>query len=307
MSRYNIRRVGSGVVIDTPKSRYALDKVPKNVGADLYLVSHAHTDHLPPSPNLKIIASKETIELARVRGYKYSLQDIDKYKDIEAIENGHILGSRAYLIDGKILYTGDINTFDREFLRGFKPPQADILIIESTYGIRRYVFGEYNKLVDRLVRTVYKSVINNINMVLEAYPLGKTQLLTNIFKNFKNLYVTKSIHKYNEAHKKLGYLEKCKYNVYGQTEVKEPILLIKSTNSRINKDKFGLKTKIMRLTGWMVGNEEKGLPLSDHTDYIGLLRIIDRVKPKKIYTVFGYAKRFAEDLNRLGYEAESLY
>lgn len=307
MTRFNIRRVGNGLVIDTPRQRYALDKVPRNVGADLYLVSHAHTDHLPTGQNLSVIMSKETLELAVVRGYNYGLQDIDKHKDIEMIENGHILGSRAFLIDGKILYTGDINIFDREFLRGFRPPQADILVIEATYGTRKYIFGEYNKLVDKLVQTVYNNIINGVNIVLEAYPLGKTQLLTNIFRNYKNLYVTKSVHRYNEVHKKVGYLDKCKYKIYRRDEIEEPILLIKSNSSRIDTDKFRQGTKILKLTGWMVGKEDKGLPLSDHADYLGLLRVIDRVNPKKIYTVYGYSNRFARDLNRLGYDAESLY
>jgi len=306
MSYINIRKVGNGIVIDTNKYRYALDKVPKNVSADIYMISHAHTDHLPSGRNIQVLSSKETLELAKTRGYSYNALDQDKYRDIEMIENGHILGSRAFLIDGKILYTGDLNIFDREFLKGFKPPQADILIIEATYGKRRYIFGEYNTLIEKLIQTVYRSVINGTNVILEAYPLGKTQLLTNLFRNYNNLYVSKAVHKYNETYRKLGYLTNCKYSILNKSEITEPFLLIKGTNSRVDTSKFNLNTRIIRLTGWMVGKEDKGLPLSDHADYLGLLRVIDKVNPKKIYTIFGYSTIFAKELERLGYDAESL-
>ncbi len=306
MSRQKIKRVGSGVVVQTSKARYALDKVPKNVGADLYLVSHAHTDHLPSGQNLKVIASRETIELAKARGYRYTRLDEDRYPDIELIDNGHILGSKAFLIEGNILYTGDINIFDREFLRGFRPPQADILIIEATYGTRKYIFGEYNELIDRLIQTVYKAVMNNINIVLEAYPLGKTQLLTNIFRSYENLYVTRSVKRYNETYKQLGYLDKARYRTWGREEIEEPFILIKGTTSNIGLDGLKYGTKVLRLTGWVVGKEDRGIPLSDHADYLGLLRVVDRVKPKKIYTIYGYATRLAHDLSRMGYDAQPL-
>ncbi len=306
MNRPVIRRVGNGVVIDTYNKRIAIDKVPKNVSADLYLVSHAHTDHLPPGGNMKVLASNETIELAKLRGYKYIADNGDKYRDIELIDNGHILGSKAFLINGNILYTGDINIYDREFLKGFRPPQADILIIEATYGLRKYIFGEYNKLLDKLIQKVYKSLVNGVNTILEAYPLGKTQLLTNIFKDYENLYVSKSVYNYNKAYQKLGYMKETKYKIYNEQNIIEPILLIKSNTSKIDLKKFRLRTKIIRLTGWMVGREDKGLPLSDHADYPNLLRVVDKVAPKKIYTIFGYSKYFANELNRLGYDAESL-
>ncbi|HOS42488.1 MAG TPA: MBL fold metallo-hydrolase RNA specificity domain-containing protein, partial [Armatimonadota bacterium] len=46
--------------------------------------------------------------------------------------------------------------------------------------------------------------------------------------------------------------------------------------------------------------------LSDHADYQDLLTYVERVGPRRVYTVHGYAGAFAGDLRRLGYDAHAL-
>ena len=47
-------------------------------------------------------------------------------------------------------------------------------------------------------------------------------------------------------------------------------------------------------------------PLSDHADYEDLLRYVEQVSPRIVYTLHGYAEEFARDLRARGMEAWSL-
>ncbi len=66
-------------------------------------------------------------------------------------------------------------------------------------------------------------------------------------------------------------------------------------------------------TGWAVENSaiyrygcDAVFPLSDHADFTDLLRMVDLVQPKSVYTVHGYAREFAQTLRRRGVEAWAL-
>src|SRR5262249_7426455 len=47
-------------------------------------------------------------------------------------------------------------------------------------------------------------------------------------------------------------------------------------------------------------------PLSDHADFKDLCRMVELVKPGKIYTLHGFAADFAQTLRGLGYQAQAL-
>lgn len=295
-----IRKIGNGLLIDYKGKRYAIDKVASGTVADYYLVSHAHVDHLPNMTNIKVVASDETISLASERGYKYIREKDEKIKDIECIDSGHILGSKAFLIDGKILYTGDVNIQKRLFLNGFDPPQADILIIEATYGDKRYVFGDFHSLIDKLFNRISKLLLRGENIVLQAHPLGKTQLLTDILDWYPYTYVSPYIYRFNEVYYEFKKLRRTG-NILDD-EADEPFILIDSIRNNYFVNRY--RARNIKLSGWMVTDLVNGLPISDHADFYDLLRVVDKVSPKKIYTVHGFTRRFAEYLKEYGYDAE---
>jgi Cft2 family RNA processing exonuclease len=51
---------------------------------------------------------------------------------------------------------------------------------------------------------------------------------------------------------------------------------------------------------------DAAFPLSDHADYDELLECVERVQPKRVYTVHGFVEEFAADLRRRGVEAWAL-
>jgi Cft2 family RNA processing exonuclease len=47
-------------------------------------------------------------------------------------------------------------------------------------------------------------------------------------------------------------------------------------------------------------------PLSDHADYPSLLQFVERVQPKRVFTVHGFAQEFAATLRQRGIDALAL-
>lgn len=109
------------------------------------MISHAHGDHLFDTHHGtdECICSRVTAKLAAERR---SIPEFTprSHGDITLHPAGHIAGSTATVIEsdaGRILYTGDVCTRDRYYLEGFTPVDADVLIIETTYGQPEYEFS----------------------------------------------------------------------------------------------------------------------------------------------------------------------
>jgi Cft2 family RNA processing exonuclease len=67
------------------------------------------------------------------------------------------------------------------------------------------------------------------------------------------------------------------------------------------------------VSGWALDSRAKyqfrcdaAFSLSDHADYDELLECVERVQPKRVFTVHGFVEEFAADLRRRGVEAWAL-
>src|SRR5690606_25458971 len=66
-------------------------------------------------------------------------------------------------------------------------------------------------------------------------------------------------------------------------------------------------------TGWALDRGtlfrsgcDAAFPLSDHADYPDLLAFVEKVQPKVVFTLHGFAKEFAATLRERGIEARAL-
>jgi putative mRNA 3-end processing factor len=308
-----------GILVKTDEYSLALD--PRRASkADYSFVSHAHIDHVHnPDGNSKIIASKETVELARVRGYKLS-GAVDEFDGVDLVDAGHILGSRAILIEDSVFYTGDFSTRDRGFLRGSPGVKCDTLIMETTYGSPRYIFTETDKIVAQVSRLIGECFHHCRPVVLTGYPLGKAQLITHLFRNWEPIYLHESVYRMNEAHIKLGVkipkLDECGSKQHSILK-KRPWIMISPSSSgrsqfiRTLREEYG--AVVVAFTGWAVDRRytysigvDYAFDLSDHCDFNELVQLAKYCNPSKIYTVHGFALEFAEHLKFLGFDAEPL-
>jgi metallo-beta-lactamase family protein len=117
--------------------------------------------------------------------------------DIELImtDAGHILGSAAVNLniqeDGqikRICFSGDVGRYDRRILRDPQPfPQADVIILESTYGdIIHQSRDEAEKLLRQAVAETCG--LKGGKLIIPAFSLGRTQDLIYILNklDFEN-------------------------------------------------------------------------------------------------------------------------
>ncbi len=100
------------------------------------------------------------------------------------IPNGHILGSAAIYLDideisekHTLLFTGDIGRYDATLMKNpERPPQADYIICESTYGDRLH-----DHTIDA-EQVLLNSVLHTLGekkgkLIIPAFSLGRTQEL----------------------------------------------------------------------------------------------------------------------------------
>lgn len=101
---------------------------------------------------------------------------------------GHILGAAIVVVTlrgqsqvKKIVFSGDLGRFEDPIMH---PPtsiaEADILVVESTYGNR---VNPMNKVEEDLVAVVQEAVQNDGAVVIPAFAVGRTQSLIYYFHN----------------------------------------------------------------------------------------------------------------------------
>ena len=97
------------------------------------------------------------------------------------VDAGHILGSASVLLELKegdrhrrVLFSGDLGNSGRPILRNLEqPPQADIVVMEATYGDRRH------KPIEPSVVELYEAIETTFrrggNVIIPTFALERTQ------------------------------------------------------------------------------------------------------------------------------------
>src|SRR5919108_1122152 len=314
----------SGIIVQHADTAIALDP-SRSVDSHFTFVSHAHIDHLhKPGMDKKnktqVLASKQTALIAQARGYKI-LEPAEQYDGFQLVDTGHILGSRGLLIGDDVYYTGDISMRERAFMKPAKVPHAKILIIESTFGLPKYVFPPISEVIHNTNKIISEMYDLGIPVILMGYTLGKAQLLTKLFGHWDPI-IHDSVAKINSVYSELGVrLES--FMTHSQAEDRgllaknrpwvmvAPLMSSRCAFLKEMKNSYGAVT--IGFTGWAIGSRYRymmGLdyvmPLSDHCDYNELIAAVKQCNPEKVYTFHGFANEFAEALSQMGFDAEAV-
>ena len=110
---------------------------------------------------------------------------------IRFIDAGHLLGSSSIHItvteDGEtrtLLFSGDLGNKDRPLLRDPQlPPDADYVVIESTYGDRTH--GPRPDYVSQLTAILQDTLDRGGNLVIPSFAIGRTQELLYLLRIIK--------------------------------------------------------------------------------------------------------------------------
>jgi putative mRNA 3-end processing factor len=307
----------NGIVSVQNKMTVHLD--PRRAASSgITFVSHAHMDHLHNQNGGLLLTTRQTSEIAKLRGYNIE-NYVEEFEDFSMIDTGHILGARG-LVFGDTFYTGDICTRDRGFMKGGKIPKCKTLVTECTFGMPEFVFPKIDETIKKVNGIISEMYSKGKPVILLGYELGKAQILSYLFSHW-NPYYHDSIKRVNDLYKKFGVDLK---DSIGHTEAeksglldKKPWVMIAPNMSAKNNFVQHMKSKYDAITigfsGWAQSSRflfarqhDYSIPLSDHCDYNELVALVKQCSPEKIYTVHGFVEEFANDLSKMGYDAQPL-
>ncbi len=260
-------------------------------------ISHAHKDHLHRVKSReKILSTKETIQLA---GIKHT-QPYTQPKDVSLLEAGHILGSRQFFYEdgAAFLYSGDIRVKDSLFFKGADVPEADVVVVEATYGDPMFSFPDpcdvYGEVVDFVKRHASTS-----NILFGAYSLGKAQELVRLINeagytpiiteeaaHFSEVYVSNGI--------ALDYVvsgsdEACEMLNDGFVGIVPPRLAKKNIGVKL-AEAFNRQTLCCAVSGWCQKfrfRVDASFVLSDHADFSDIVWFVEQTSARCVLFTHG--------------------
>ncbi len=291
-------------------------------------VSHAHADHM--ARHEWAYATPATAALYRHRlGDRLQVQPMPFGKPIElgslqltTYPAGHCLGSAMLLADDgqtRLLYTGDFKLGSSYTARPAELPQADILIMESTFGIPRYRMPPREQVIEELVTTIRAALAAGKTPVVHAYALGKSQEVTAILHR-AGIPVLQhpKMAQVSAVYEKLGvdlgdwapYESKAAGGPAGGSQAVEGHVVMTLPQSAKGFRLAGLQNVVsIAVTGWAIDPSTQhrlgvdvALPLSDHADFDELIETARRVAPREIYCTHGPAE-FVGHLQKAGFNA----
>jgi DNA ligase-1 len=324
MTPLTIRYHRGGVHL--PKLGLWLDPREPQTGADKVFISHAHSDHI--GTHREVIVTAPTSRLMRARldgkwiehilpfGQTTPWTDGTVAFQLTLLPAGHIFGSAMALVEAEgasLLYTGDFKLRPSLSAEPCEPRAAETLIMETTYGRRRYRFPPAAEVLPGVIRFCREALDNEETPVLLGYSLGKSQeLLRGLASAGLPIMLHAQIHKLTEIYKQFGQPFPPSER-FESASARGNVLLCPpgALNSAAIRNLGQLRTAI--LTGWAVDpncryryQTDAAFPLSDHADFTELIELVKQVNPKKVYTLHGFAADFALTLREMGYDAEAL-
>ncbi|NOZ80267.1 MAG: hypothetical protein GXP63_01225 [DPANN group archaeon] len=264
--------------------------LPKDNGGKLSFVSHGHFDHIPTRLKDKtLVCSPETRKVlsCRIKNRKIAF---GKDSRLLLLDAGHTIGSRMlYLREHDLLYTGDFNTIQK-YCGQARPRSCSTLIVEATYGRKRYAMPGYHRTIQEMIGFVRQQK----KVIFDVYAFGKAQEVCHILDQHQILFQIQhdAVQAINDA---LGLAYSCQRD---------------DADVIISDQSFpGFKT--ITLSGWVLDRpsrhaHSRGFPISDHADHPSLMRFVGRCDPDRIFTFHGFAEELAASLNREGFRASPL-
>ncbi|WP_435181825.1 mRNA cleavage and polyadenylation specificity factor-like protein [Halorussus sp. AFM4] len=298
---------------------------------DVNVVSHAHADHTFSRTPETVVCSAATAALVEARTGKSVPAYREGTDEVTLYPSGHVVGSRAALVevdgrdradgaDRRYLYTGDFSVRDRLYLEGFDPVNADVLVMETTYGEPDYRFPAEDEL-QAAIRDWLADAPDR-PLFLFGYSLGRAQKLQRLASQATNrrLVVHDAVRTVNDAVESatdLSFPAETLAADGGDPLAGDEVVVLPTHLSRTDwvtdlvERHDGLKAGF---SGWAVdesfryrGGYDVTFPLTDHCDFDELVATVRAVDPEVVYTHHGFDEAFADHLaTRYGYDARPL-
>lgn len=311
--------LGRGVLL--PELALALDTSAPGFES---VVSHAHGDHIPWDAS-HAHATAETADIMSIRA-PFIRTTIVPWRErtrigrahVTLFPAGHILGSALTLVeapDGStLLYTADTKTRPSLTAAPAEYPQADELIVESTFGLPIYRFPEYAELGERMAAWAREVLAAGETPVFLGYALGKSQeILASLARRGVPTIAHGAVWNMCRVYERHGVaFERTRPYAPGEVKGSGAALVVPDT-FREHPMVLKLAHRIAYCSGWALLSKSRTqldadalFALSDHADFPGLLDVVKQVRPKRVYTNHGYSDVLAHLLNKDGIPAAPL-
>jgi putative mRNA 3-end processing factor len=296
------------------KARLAIDFHRRQPRA---FISHAHSDHI--ARHELALCTPETAALYQLRLGQRRTLSIPYRQPTEwggllltTYPAGHCLGSAMLLAqDGEqsLLYTGDFKLGESATAERAELPHADILVIESTFGMPQYRMPPREKAIEQLITLVRQTIEDGALPVIQAYSLGKSQEVTRILTAadipvFQHRKIFDVSQVYEQCGVPLG-----RYELFDGHVAPGWALIIPPGMGWVHQ--LGRQVSFV-VTGWAVDRSAKyrfrvdhAIPLSDHADYDELFEAVKQVAPRVVYCTHG-PESFVDRLLEAGCNAHPL-
>jgi Cft2 family RNA processing exonuclease len=299
---------------------------PQRARAGHVFVSHAHSDHI--AAHQEVLLTEPTAWLMRHRlggkrrekilAYGQSLDLVHDQTPFQLtlLPAGHILGSAMALVEARgesLLYTGDFKLRPGLAAEICEPRGADYLIMETTFGLPRYVLPAESGVWQELIQFCRTTLAEGATPVLLAYSLGKSQeLLAGLQAAGLPIALHKETAKLTRIYEHFGQQFPA-YRIFDGRNAVDAVLIAppQARRSVLFQQLDRVRTAVV--TGWAIDSgcrfrsgTDAAFPLSDHADFPGLIELVKRVRPKKVFTLHGFAAPFARTLRELGFDAQAL-
>jgi len=292
--------------------------------ADRSFVSHAHSDHV--AAHREILCTAATARLMRARLSARPLTHALPYGRSEALTPdvavtlqpaGHILGSAQCLLaherEGTLLYTGDCKLEPGLAAEPCVVPRADVLIMETTFGLPRYVFPPAAAVHAEIVRFCREALAAGVTPVLMGYSLGKSQEL---LQGLAGAQLPAMLHpqafRLTRIYEELG-MQFPPYRLFAPEAVGGHVVICPPQPRQAPFLAAIPQRRTAVVTGWALDPGaiyryqcDAAFPLSDHAGFPDLLALVERVQPRLVLTLHGFAREFAQTLRARGREAWAL-
>jgi Cft2 family RNA processing exonuclease len=281
-------------------------------------VSHAHTDHarrhrlgLLTAETLALLGQarrpREAIALEPGRPHHLAGSSVTVYSA------GHMLGSAQLVFehDGvRLLYTGDLKL--RTLTGQTAIPEAEVLIIESTYGQPHFRFPDPEAALEAVALWCRRAIDARVTPVLLANALGKAQELMLALDRYGFRFALESrclphARAYCAAGVPLP-------DFTALTEDPESDRVVIAPPAGKDEVRRLRRYRTMLVSGWTCDRSfsslfgaDTSIAYSDHCDFEELIEVVRRSGAERVYTVHGFSEELARHLRRRGVRASPLH
>ncbi len=226
------------------------------------------------------------------------------------LDAGHMLGSALVLVEHaghRVLYTGDLK-LRRGRSRPRTPiPAADVLVIESTYGLPGFRFPDPDWVIEELALWCSRLIASRVVPVLLAHAAGKCQELMLALAGYGFAFALEErcvpfARAYEAAGVPLPDWVELDGDADGRVVIAPPAG--KTAIRRLPRHRTALVSGWAQdRTFWRKVGADCAFPYSDHCDFDELFEVVELSAARQVYTVHGFATELARHLRRRGVRA----